>query len=99
MYKYPEPLPVLSMDAILEKAAVADAPVYSDQGQDGGATKKRRKLPKNPVDAKHMGKVVKGDPKAADAAAVTVPGMAELPEDLSGLTREELPKRHHQPRV
>ncbi|CAE7644263.1 unnamed protein product, partial [Symbiodinium microadriaticum] len=90
LYKYPEPLPVLSMDAILEKAAVADAPVYSDQGQDGGATKKRRKLPKNPVDAKHMGKVVKGDPKAADAAAVTVPGMAELPEDLSGITGNQL---------
>ena len=79
LYKYPQPLPVPSMDAILENVAVADAPVYSDQGQDGGATKKRRKLPENPVDAKPMGKVAKSGPKAADAAAVAVPGMAELP--------------------
>ncbi|CAE7916348.1 unnamed protein product, partial [Symbiodinium necroappetens] len=91
-YKYPAPLPVPSMDAILEKAAVADAPVYGDQGQDGGAAKKRRKVPKDRVDAK----VAKGDPKAADAAAVAVPGMAaaELPEDLSGLTRQELIEKH-----
>ncbi|CAE7341332.1 unnamed protein product, partial [Symbiodinium microadriaticum] len=85
-YKYPVPLPVPSMDAILEKAAVADAPVYGAQGQDGGAAKKRRKVPKDRVDAK----VAKGDPKA-------VPGMAaaELAEeDLSGLTRQELIEKH-----